>query len=649
MALYGYLKWTLTHLSVWMVMMLAAGGLGALALRRYRFHSRMEHVVFAVALGLGIWSTIVFCLGMAGLIYKQVIWPITSIAALGTLVALARQWRGIRLSLYLLAQNFRKPDLRLIAFSSLALMTIGYALLLGMGALYPPRQWDAISNHLVIAREYLLEHRLVIVRGTPNPIIQALNHLLFTWALALMDDLTAQMIEFTLLILSAAGLFTYFHRRDLPFYGLAASFFWMIQPLVGWLATSAYIDVGLACYVFLGLYALLLFKEEQDSKWLYLALALLAMAAGIKLSGIFFFFLAMGYALWRLIRGRLDFKQAMAGWGIGVLAILPWYGFLVYHTGNPLYPMFPQFNRGEWAVNAAKAARDQNVFFKAVGPPKTAKGFLQLPYYLTLKQSAFFMDNNQGYARVVGLWPLVFIFAIWRRSLRWWSFWILAYTLFWFGSASYLRYWLPVVPLVGLAFCESAALITERKLIPKTIMNLGAVCLFAVAVYAFAPRGYKAIKSKIMAPPPISESERQDYLAGIADAGYRGVFYINQRATPEDKTFIVNGNYLNYYFAPKVTGFENRLRIVPRTKALDWLFKQAWWNEVRSKRPHWIYILHGGNLPPAKQTFADNEEPQYQLVYADTSGYAYHLKPLPDRLAADARNMEEKFKNFGQQ
>jgi hypothetical protein len=604
-------------------MMLAAGGLGAAALRSFRFHSRLERMVFALAVGLGLWSTIIFCLGLAGLIYKQVIWPITLIAALGTLVALAGRWRAIRLSLKLPAQ---KPDLRLFALWALALITLGYVLFLGIRALYPPRQWDAISNHLVMARQYLLDHQLVIVRGTPNQIIQALNHLLFTWALALKDDLTAQLIEFTLLILSATGLFTYFYRRDLPFFGLAAFFFWIIHPLVSWLGTSAYVDVGLACYIFLGLYALLLFKEEQDAKWLYLAMALLAMAAGIKLPGIFFLTLAASYALWRLIRGSLGFKQAIAGWIIGLLVILPWYGFLVYHTGNALFPMFPQFNQGEWAAPAAEAAEGQNIFFNAVGLPKTIKGFLQLPYYLTFNQSAFFMDNNLGYLPIVGLWPLVFIFAIWRRSLRWWSFWILAYTLFWFSSAAYLRYWLPVVPLLSLAFCESAALIAERKLIPKTIIMIAAVSIFMGAVYAVTSRGFKAIKSGMIEPPPIGESERQDFLTRTGFWGYQGVLHINRSAAPGDTVFIGYGNFLNYYFTPKVIGFGKCFDNDRETGTLEWVGSPGIREAIKSKKPTWVYTLHNGNGPPTKQPFAEHEGPQYQLVYSDHDGYVFHVK-----------------------
>src|SRR5262245_35987751 len=121
MVVFVYLKWILSHLFVWAVIMLAAGGLGAAALRRHRFRSLIEHVVFALALGLGLWSTIIFCLGLAGLIYSQVIWSITLIAALGTLIALVRRWRAILAPLNLPSQ---KPDLRLIALWALALITI---------------------------------------------------------------------------------------------------------------------------------------------------------------------------------------------------------------------------------------------------------------------------------------------------------------------------------------------------------------------------------------------------------------------------------------------------------------------------------------------------------------------------------------------
>ena len=99
--------------------------------------------------------------------------------------------------------------------------------------------------------------------GSPHPVMPALNHMLFAWGLALKDDILAQMIEHTFMMLTAVGLYAWGRRQGRPLFGLAVAAFWLANPLVLWLGESAYVDIALVCFTLLGVYALRRFWETR--------------------------------------------------------------------------------------------------------------------------------------------------------------------------------------------------------------------------------------------------------------------------------------------------------------------------------------------------------------------------------------------------
>ena len=92
---------------------------------------------------------------------------------------------------------------------SLGIVATGYWALLFLLTQYPPVHWDATSNHLVLAKTYLAQHRIVPVMGVAQPVVPALNHMFFVWGLALSDDVLSQMMEHTLLILVALSIYAW--------------------------------------------------------------------------------------------------------------------------------------------------------------------------------------------------------------------------------------------------------------------------------------------------------------------------------------------------------------------------------------------------------------------------------------------------------
>src|SRR5262245_24019029 len=270
--LYKYIAWGVSHLGLWSLMLLSAFGAGGVFLRRFQFHNPAERLVFTLALGMGLWALALFVLGLCGALYVGVIWGLTIVAAAATFVYLIRislsEWREWMSSLRLYVASSWKEYLRprrMLVFG-VAALSLAYAGLLLLAAWYPPMHWDALAGHLPLAHQFLTEHRIVaLLGGGAFPLLPALNHMLFAWAMALKDDVLAQMVEFTFLTLTSLGLFTWGARQRRPWLGLAAAALWLSHPLVLWLGESAYVDVGVTCFAFLGVYALRVFWERQDN------------------------------------------------------------------------------------------------------------------------------------------------------------------------------------------------------------------------------------------------------------------------------------------------------------------------------------------------------------------------------------------------
>ena len=92
--------------------------------------------------------------------------------------------------------------------------------------------------------------------GIPTPVLPLLNHMLFTWALAIKDDVLAQMVERTFFVLIALGSYAWGKRQNRAALGCAAGALWLAHPLAREIGATAYVDIGLTCFVFLGVYAL---------------------------------------------------------------------------------------------------------------------------------------------------------------------------------------------------------------------------------------------------------------------------------------------------------------------------------------------------------------------------------------------------------
>lgn len=639
-----YLVWAIVHLGAWVLMLLCAAGMGSLFLHNNRFQNLAERIVFTTAIGLGLCALVLFILGLLGILYQSVIWILTVLGAMATVLSFLysnrrslgmRHWKQV-LSIQ---QWKRHCSLRNSVIALLIFLAAGYGFLLLMTAQYPPLLWDSTSQHLIVAREFLSQHRLAVELGIPHPVLPALNHMLFAWAFALQDDILAQMVEQTFSILTALGLYAWGKRQAQRALGCAAAAFWLAHPLVRLLSKTAYVDIAIACFVFLGIYALRLFWDDGDVRRWYLGIALLAMGAGVKLPGLFFLGGATLLGLWLMMRsyidthrrggGRGDYEYSVEehpftweplilGGALAFLILIPWYAFIGYVTGNPFWPMFAQYSKGVWG--APWVVEGINTLSKS-GGPQTPRDFLTLSIDWLRYPEHYNAELHQSLFPLIVIWPLAWIVAIFNRSVRWWTLWALAYTVFWFLEAPFLRYWLPVLPIAGLALCESIQWIFERTRIPARFRNAAWVSAAVFILASSLNAVYGEIKE--LGLPPVTTAAREGFLGGLG--GYKGVEYVNANAKDGEIVCVLSASWLNYYFKQRVIDLRGAL-FQNRKPTFRWPDDQPWIEWLEQQNANWIFIYHKAPelVIPKQNPVVNPYWPDYKLVYADTLSWVFH-------------------------
>ena len=158
-----HVVWVVAHLAGLSLILLTAWGLGHLCLRTVPFDSATERWTFTTALGLALCGVALFWLGLLGLLHRGVLLGLTGAAVLATGLALVRR-RPVREH----APPTPRGRRRALAVGLVAAAVAYWALLL-IVIQYPPVQFDAVWYHLVLARTYLDENRLVLHGGAGTP------------------------------------------------------------------------------------------------------------------------------------------------------------------------------------------------------------------------------------------------------------------------------------------------------------------------------------------------------------------------------------------------------------------------------------------------------------------------------------------------
>ncbi len=473
-----------THLLAFALLAVTAWMAGRLVLRRLE---GLEGLAVSTALGLTLLAHLVFTLGALGLLTRSaLIVLVAAIHLLGIPV-----WREI-------GWLWRWKTVLGLVLAVAPLFVL---------ALYPPTAFDETLYHLPYARAFASTGAVPFLPELRYPIFPQLAEMLFTGMLLLAGDVATHLVQLLATLVTAALLVAWgiaWGGRS----GWVAAAAFLGNPIVVHLAATAYVEPTLTLFVTASVHALERWRETRARSWLVLLGVFAGSAAGVKYLGLFF----IGAVIAALLpAGRVRDLAIASAAALAVLA--PWYGRLLLHTGNPLFPFYPQlFGANSWFPDPVSRTLAER-----------ASAYVQFPWDVLLDRGA---AGNQPPWSPVYLFGLPLLaFGLFRdprvRRILGIS---LAYSLLLFVLPPDSRYMTAVLPLVSLALAMTLSRWPLRKWVLPALALLFFLPGWAYGIYRIGREG----------PLPVTAPERDLYLARELPV-YAAVNHLN-RLRPEGYT-----------------------------------------------------------------------------------------------------------------
>ncbi len=553
------IKFALAHYLVLALLALTCYLLGRRLTVKLQYSSLLEQICFSLALGLGCISLLVALLGLLHGLQARVLYIVLGLVWVACYSVWPSIMRGIQEVPSIISQQWKRDRLR----SCLCVLIIGLLWLPVLKLpLLPPTAFDATFYHLPLASTYVESHALVFTPQLRFAVLAQANHMLFTLALLLQDDILAQLIQTLILALLAASVLAFGTRLVSPAAGWWGLAILLSSPLVLWSGTVAYIDIGLVMFVFLAVYAFWNWREGSDRRWLLLSAVLCGFAIGTKYNALPFLVLLSILALYEGGRQR-DLKAPLVFAGGAVLTAAPWFLRNFYYTRNPLYPFFYRQFGSIFGYGALNADHYRGLFedIPRHGIGQSVGALIRLPWYLAYDPVRFVQEAPLIVAYAPLILALVGLSFLFRR-VRLIAVIGVVFALFWFFSIQVMRYLLPAVPLMALAAGVTLFYLT-RWLARWTVkVDELVVILVASIILSFPGWRYAMRMARAAGPIPVNLHERETYLSR-ALPGFGLVKWLNERHADRYKVYALAGLNLRYFARGQIAG--------------DWFGQEPYW------------------------------------------------------------------------
>ncbi len=443
-------------------------GLGILRLLRWQAGDWRDRFLYRTALGLGTLSYLQ--LGMAGLglykvYYVRLVLAVILVAGAVWLVRQRASWRGWLTSSKQGFSSHQTANKSKLILQAIILSAMIIALI---GALAPEIEYDALWYHLWLPKLWLQAGRPVDIVSEYISLYPLTWELLYGAGLAVGNVITAKLIHFFCLPL--AGLLVYrMTQRWMPRANpwLAAALF-VTVPTVLWEATTTYIDLALALYVGLVVYALLNYATTRKRHWVALAVLSMGLALAIKHLAIVVLIIVTAVSsiwLWQEERNwRRIVRWAVLFGGLSLLLPLPWYARSWLASGNPVFPdifaLFGAFPTERWSTITEQGLQH---FKDGFGGARTWPQLLRLPWDMTIHAARY--GGALGPLFFLVLPGLALHSEAKRPYTRWLLVFIILYIIFWASpiSSFQMRFLIPLTPFLAVLSAEALArLLNDR-------------------------------------------------------------------------------------------------------------------------------------------------------------------------------------------
>ena len=389
----------------------------------------------------------------------------------------------------------------------------------------------------------------------------------------------AQLFHWIFYPLTAGAVYLCARRYYGPRTALWAACFFIFTPAVFAQSGYPYVDLSLAFFIFLSVYAFLAARESGDSKMYALAGLFCGGAMGVKFLGLGCLLILFPLVFWE---SRFNLKKSFLFLGAAVLAGGAWYAKSWILAGNPVYPLFHGFFGGHgWAVQMDEGA----------GMGKNPAAFLFFPWNITMRPNAF--GGQTLGALFLLLTPALLLE---RREIRPVSrclaLFTFGYTAFLFTQSQQARFFIAVTPFLSIAAAVGFARATAGgRLLRGVASGITAIILMLhLGIFVYRLRDvWPVVLGRQPAQAWLAEHERS----------FRGFDYLRNHVSAD--ATVLNAAEVRYFYAPQ------NLRITHWPQAMVEFHKQGVSAEKYLQRHGFDYLWVSNTPEPAIAAYLEKK------------------------------------------
>jgi 4-amino-4-deoxy-L-arabinose transferase-like glycosyltransferase len=299
------------------------------------FVSLAEELSFSIMLGTGALGLSVLALGLLGLLSPLPVGLFILLLFISLRSDLVRFVEVIRKAL-VAATGTRERKI----LSGLYLLIV---LVLILRASSPPWAVDEVIYHLPATKLFVEQGRVYPLIHQPLGNMPFLVHMIYALCLLAHSDIAAKFFSLLLTIITSIALYGFAVRFLTRQIGIVAMFGFLSACMVVEVGVSTRIDVSLAGMLFLATYAMMLYLDTRDMRWLFAAAILSGFSLGIKLNALLWLgCLGAMFLFESIVRLRVGLPRLMKTglvYAFITLAVSsPWLIKNAIWFHNPVYP-----------------------------------------------------------------------------------------------------------------------------------------------------------------------------------------------------------------------------------------------------------------------------------------------------------------------
>ncbi len=226
----------------------------------------LDSFLLSFGLGYGIYGTLVFFLGLFGLLKVECLLVLIFFGVVLSIVYIS-YFENLILSTYRFIKNFDKNLLLRFLLGTVVIFLIINTFI----ALAPITSMDALNYHFSLPKEYLSAGKIVSTEGYLYSHLPQLSEMINALMMGLGSDIAGAVLNSFFAIFCTCLIFSVVRKFfDKKLACISASLF-CCSSLLTWVATGNFVEPHLTYFVLLSLYSLLLFLEKKSKILLVLS------------------------------------------------------------------------------------------------------------------------------------------------------------------------------------------------------------------------------------------------------------------------------------------------------------------------------------------------------------------------------------------